>query len=101
MASILRPKALRPGDTVAIAALANERGEDEVALFETGFATIESLGYRVVVSPLAETGHARWWAVATPEETAGELNRLLRDPGVRGIVALDGGRLVLSYLDLV
>jgi muramoyltetrapeptide carboxypeptidase len=101
MGSILRPKALRDGDVVAVAALANERAEDEVALLEQGFATIESLGYRVVVSPLAEPGHSRWWAVATPEETAAELNRLLRDPEVRGIVALDGGRLALSYLDLV
>ena len=101
MASILRPKALRDGDVVAVAALANERAGDEVALLEQGFATIESLGYRVVVSPLAEPGHSRWWAVATPEETAAELNRLLRDPAIRGIVALDGGRLALSYLDLV
>ena len=100
MGSILRPKALRDGDVVAVAALANERAEDEVELLEQGFATIESLGYRVVVSPLAEPGHSRWWAVATPEETAAELNRLLRDPEVRGIVALDGGRLALSYLDL-
>jgi muramoyltetrapeptide carboxypeptidase len=101
MASILRPKALRPGDTVAIAALANERDADEVALFETGFATIESLGYRVQLSPLAQPGHSRWWAVATPAETAAELNRLLRDPEVRGIVALDGGRLAQSYLEVV
>jgi muramoyltetrapeptide carboxypeptidase len=101
MASILRPKALREGDVVAIAALANERAGDEVALLEQGFTTIESLGYHVVVSPLAEPGHSHWWAVATPEETAAELNRLLRDPEVRGIVALDGGRLALSYLDLV
>ena len=101
MAPILRPKALREGDIVAVAALANERSPDEVPLFEQGFRTIESLGYRVVVSPLAEPGHSRWWAVATPEETAAEFNRLLRDPEVRAIVALDGGRLTLGYLDLV
>jgi muramoyltetrapeptide carboxypeptidase len=101
MTSILRPKGLRPGDTVAVAALANERAEEEVPLFEQGFATIESLGYRVAVSPLAEPGHSRWWSVATPQDTAAELNRLLRDPNVRGIVALDGGRLALGYLDLV
>ena len=56
MTSILRPKGLRPGDTVAVAALANERAEEEVPLFEQGFATIESLGYRVAVSPLADPG---------------------------------------------
>ena len=101
MTPILRPKALSPGDLVAVAALANELGDDEVPLFERGFATIESLGYRVLVSPLAEPGHSRWWAVASPEETATELNRLLRDPEVRAIVGLDGGRLTLSYLDRI
>ena len=101
MATLLRPTALRDGDVVAVAALANERSPEEVPLFEQGFGTIESLGFRVVVSPLAEPGHSHWWAVATREETAAEFNRLLCDPKVRGIVALDGGRLTLSYLDLV
>ena len=101
MASILRPKALRPGDTVAIAALSNERDPDETALFEHGVATIESLGFRVRVSPLAELGHSYWWAVASPAETAAELNRLLRDPEIRGIFALDGGQWVPGYLDQV
>jgi muramoyltetrapeptide carboxypeptidase LdcA involved in peptidoglycan recycling len=101
MTSILRPRALQPTDTVAVAALANELAEEEAASFENGFATIESLGFSVQRSPLLEPGHSRWWAVATPEETAAELNRLLRDPSVRGIFALDGGRLTVSYLDLV
>jgi muramoyltetrapeptide carboxypeptidase len=52
-------------------------------------------------SPLAEPGRAYWWAAASPEETVDELNRLLRDPEVRGIVALDGGRWVTSYLDRI
>jgi muramoyltetrapeptide carboxypeptidase LdcA involved in peptidoglycan recycling len=101
MVTTLRPKALRPGDVVAIAALANGLDEEEVELFETGFATVESLGFRVQRSPFTEPGRTHWWAVATPAEAAAELNRLLHDPEVRGIVALDGGRLALSYLDRV
>ena len=97
MASILRPGAVRSGDAVAIAAMSNGRDPDEVALFEQGVATIESLGFRVRVSPLAEPGHAYWWAVASPDETAAELNRLLRDPEIRAIFALDGGQWVLSF----
>src|SRR5262245_59044313 len=80
MASILRPTALRRGDVVAVAALANGLDAEEVPLFERGFAVIESLGYRVQRSPLAEPGHAHWWSAARPEEVAHELNRLLRDP---------------------
>lgn len=101
MASIVRPNALRPGDVVAVAALSNELVEDEVSLFDRGVATIESLGFRVRVSPLAQPGRSYWWSVARPDETATELNRLLRDPEIRGIVALDGGRWVLSYLDRI
>ena len=101
MASILRPTALRPGDTVAIAALSNELVQDDVPLFQRGVSTIESLGYRVQVSPLVEPGHTYWWAVASPDETAGELNRLLREPDIRGIFALDGGQWVPGYLDLI
>jgi muramoyltetrapeptide carboxypeptidase len=101
MVSILRPAALRPGDTVAIAAMSNPRDPDEGSLFEAGVAMVDALGFRVRVSPLAEPGHAYWWAAATPDETAAELNRLLRDPEIRGIFALDGGQWVLSYLDQV
>ena len=101
MASMLRPRALHPGDTVAIAALSNPQDPEETPLFERGVAMIESLGYRVRVSPLAEPGRSYWWAVATPDETAAELNRLLRDPEIRAIFALDGGQWVLGYLDHV
>jgi muramoyltetrapeptide carboxypeptidase len=99
MASILRPTALRPGDTVAIAALSNPRDPDEAALFVQGVATVESLGFHVQASPLVEPGHAYWWAVASPDETAAELNRLLRDPEIRAVFALDGGQWVMGYLD--
>jgi muramoyltetrapeptide carboxypeptidase len=99
--SILRPKALRTGDVVAIAALSNGLDPGEVGLLERGISTIEGLGFRVVRSPLVEPGRSYWWAVATPDEVVGELNRLLRDPDVRGIVALDGGRWVMGYVDRI
>ena len=100
-APILRPKALRPGDIVAVAALSSGLDRDETNLLERGVATIERLGFRVQLSPLAAPGHSRWWAVASPQDVAAELNRLLRDPEVRAIVALDGGRWVPSYLDRI
>jgi len=39
--SILRPKALRPGDAVAVAALSGGLDEDEAPLFEHGLEAIE------------------------------------------------------------
>jgi muramoyltetrapeptide carboxypeptidase len=101
MTSLLRPTALRPGDTVAVAALSNPADPEEATLLDQGVATLESLGFRVELSPLVEPGRSYWWAVATPEETANELNRLIRDPTIRGIFALDGGQWVLGYLDRI
>lgn len=98
---ILRPKALRPGDLVAVAALSNGLDREETGLLDLGIASIERLGFRVLVSPLVDPERSHWWAVASPQDTAGEFNRLLRDPEIRGIVALDGGRWVPGYLDLV
>ena len=100
MIPILRPKALRAGDVVAVAALSGAL-EGEVALFERGVEAIEQMGFDVRVSPLVAPDRRWWWGAARPEETAGEFNRLLRDPEVRAIFALTGGRFTLSYLDLV
>jgi hypothetical protein len=44
MTLTLRPKALHPGDVVAVAALSNGLDPDEVGLLDRGIATIEGLG---------------------------------------------------------
>ena len=101
MASNLRPNALRPGDTLAVAVFSNGLDPEEVSLLERGIGNIESLGFHVQRSPLVVPGRSHWWAGASLQDTATELNRLLRDPAVRGIVGLDGGRWVFGYLDLI
>jgi muramoyltetrapeptide carboxypeptidase LdcA involved in peptidoglycan recycling len=99
--SIVRPRAVRPGDIVAVAALSGELEEGEVSLFERGVDAIEQMGFVVRVSPLVDLDRRWWWAAASPSVVAEEFNRLLRDPEVRAIFALTGGRLALSYLDLI
>ena len=101
MATLLRPKALRAGDLVAVAALSGGLEEGEAPLFERGQEAIEQMGFAVSVSPLVDPDRRWWWAAATPREVAGELNRLFRDPEVRAIFALTGGRFTWSYLDLI
>ena len=74
--------------------------DDELApLLDHGVEQIERLGFEVRVSPLVDLEQRWWWAAASPDETAEELNRSLRDPEVRAIFALTGGRLALTYLD--
>jgi len=98
---LLRPRALRPGDLVVIAALSGPLP----AAYEPNIAQTEALfgrmGFRVRRAPLLEAGRHRWWSAATPAEIAAELNGLLRDPEVRAIVASDGGQTALGYLDLI
>jgi muramoyltetrapeptide carboxypeptidase len=101
MAAVLRPKALRVGDVVAVAALSGGLDEGEAPLLERGREAIEQMGFSVSVSPLVDVDRRWWWAAATPQEVAGEFNRLLRDPDVRAIFALTGGRFAWSYLDLI
>jgi len=99
--SILRPKAVRSGDVVAVAALSGGPEEGEASLFERGVEAIEQMGFEVRVSPLVDPDRRWWWAAASPPVVAEEFNRLLRAPEVRAIFALTGGRMALSYLDLI
>jgi muramoyltetrapeptide carboxypeptidase len=101
MLSILRPKALRKGDLVAVTALSGGLDEGEASLFEHGVRAVEQMGFDVRVSPLVDVNRRWWWAAAPPREVVEEFNDLLRDPQVRAIFALTGGRMALTYLDLI
>lgn len=101
MPSLLRPKALLPGDTVAIAALSGWLEEEEVPLLERAILVIEALGVHVRLAPLVDRERQHWWMSARPEEMAAEFNELLRDPKIRAIFASTGGRATLAYLDLI
>ena len=101
MTSILRPNAVRPGDLVAVVPTSGGLEKDEAPLFERGVRVLEGLGFAVRPSPLVDLDRGWWWAAATPAEVAEDLNRHLRDPEVRAIFSLTGGRMTLSYLDLI
>jgi muramoyltetrapeptide carboxypeptidase LdcA involved in peptidoglycan recycling len=101
MTSILRPKAVRPGDLVAIVPTSGGLEKDEAPLYERGLEVLEEMGFAVRPSPLVDLDRQWWWAAAPPAEVAEELNRHLRDPEVRAIFSLTGGRMTLSYLDLI
>lgn len=101
MPSILRPKALREGDLVAVAALSGGLDEEGAPLLERGVEVVRQMGFAVHISPLVDLERQWWWAAAPPREVADEFNRLLRDPQIRAILALTGGGMPFSYLDLI
>jgi muramoyltetrapeptide carboxypeptidase len=75
--------------------------QEEAPLLGPGVEAIEQLRFAVRVSPLVDLDHRWWWMAAPPRETVEELNALLRDPEVRAIFALTGGRATLAYLDRI
>jgi muramoyltetrapeptide carboxypeptidase len=101
MTSILRPKAMRPGDLVAVVATSGGLEREEAPLYDRGVDMLEQMGFIVRVSPLVDLDKSWWWAAAPPNEVAEEFNRHLRDPDVRALFSLTGGRMTLSYLDQI
>ena len=99
MPQLIRPPALKPGDTIAIAALSSPLETDLLEMYQRGIKEIEALGFRVQAAPLVDVEKVWWWAAAKPAEVARELNELFNDPEIRAIWGLVGGRFTLSYLD--
>jgi muramoyltetrapeptide carboxypeptidase len=99
MPALIRPPALRPGDTVAIAALSSPLEAEMVEQYDRGVGELEALGFRVRAAPLTDVEKFWWWAAARPAEVAREVNDLFLDPEIRAIWGLTGGRFALSYLD--
>jgi muramoyltetrapeptide carboxypeptidase len=99
MPPIIKPPALRSGDLVVVAALSSPLEAGDQEMYGRGVAELEALGFRVRPAPLVDVEKAWWWGPARPAEVGRELSDLFRDPDVRAIWGLAGGRFTLSYLD--
>lgn len=95
---MLKPRALRPGDRLAIVAPASPFERQE---FDDGVAEIQRLGLEPVYD---DSVFARQDYVAGPPEIrAAAIHEAWRDPSVAGLVAVRGGygtAQVLPFLDL-
>ena len=86
---------------MAVVATSGGLEKDAAPRYELGVGELERMGFEVRASPLVDLDRSWWWAAAPPAEVADDLNRHLRDPEVRAIFSLTGGRTTLSYLDLI
>ena len=97
--ALVRPKALHPGDLVAIAPVSSQVETEVLEQYQQGVAEIEALGFRVRATPLVGVDNVWWWASGRPGDVAADLNAAFRDPEVRAVWALMGGRFTISYID--
>jgi muramoyltetrapeptide carboxypeptidase len=84
---IVRPKALKPGDRIAVVAPAGPV-EDPLDLHK-GVAALERMGFRVEFDE--RIFRASGYLAGSDEERTAELVRAFVDPEIMGVVALRGG----------
>lgn len=88
MSAVLKPKALSPGDTLAVLSPAGPTKEP-VDAFEQGIWLLEAEGFRVKLMP-----HARnkaCYTAGTASERLSDLHAAFADPEVKGILCARGG----------
>jgi muramoyltetrapeptide carboxypeptidase LdcA involved in peptidoglycan recycling len=86
---IIRPPALRSGDTIGIVSPSFAAAGMFRHRLERGIAYLESIGLRVRIAPnaLGQRGELS----GTAEERAADIHGMFADPDVRGIIAAIGG----------
>lgn len=95
--SMLLPRALSPGDRVAIVAPAGKAdGQAHVTL---AAAKVRSLGFEPVPSRNILARHG--YFAGTDSQRASDMNDAIRDRSIRGIIALRGGYGAMRILDLL
>jgi len=95
---IVKPKALRKGDVIGIAAPASPPESEE--RLEKGIRYLERLGYRIVLG--SHLHRRRGYLAGTDRERASDLYELFSHPDVKAIFTARGGygcMRILPYLD--
>ncbi|MBI3995753.1 MAG: LD-carboxypeptidase [Nitrospirae bacterium] len=94
---MIKPEALRPGDTIGVIAPA---GSVDPADLARGVERLEGMGFRV--SPGASVTKRLRYLAGSDRERAADLNRMFSDPGIAAIVCARGGygtSRIIPYLD--
>lgn len=93
-----KPTRLRAGDTVGVVA---PSGAVEEARLDAGVRALESWGFRVVLG--AATRRRRGYLAGTDAERLYDLQTMLDDPGINGVICARGGygsQRIVPALDL-
>jgi muramoyltetrapeptide carboxypeptidase len=83
---MLKPRALKPGDRLAVVAPASPFGRDE---FDRGVAELERIGFEPVYDQ--SVFERRGFVAGSPAMRAESIHRAWRDPSIAGIIGVRGG----------
>jgi muramoyltetrapeptide carboxypeptidase len=84
----VRPRALRPGDRVALMTLASPCRPEDV---EAGADQLRTLGFEPVVIAPVDGGSSPPYVAGAAAARAGQLREALADPGIAAVIATRGG----------
>lgn len=93
---MIKPKALKLGDTIGIVAPSSPASEDDVRLAKE---QLENLGFNVKLAPSCFTKYGH--LAGKPELRANDLNIMFSDKEINGIICLRGGYGASRLLDKV
>lgn len=102
MPNLVRPPALRPGDTIGICTPSYPAHVRFRAKYLHGVAELRRLGFRVVEGDLTARATAQGPRSGTPRERADEINALFANRDIRAIITSIGGAnssSLVPYLD--
>jgi muramoyltetrapeptide carboxypeptidase len=85
---MIKPRALSPGDRLAIVAPASCFGRQE---FSDGIAELERLGYIPVYDESVFARSRHGYVAGDPEVRAAAIQKAWRDPQIAGVIAVRGG----------
>ncbi len=88
---MLKPFALKSGDTVGIFTPSSPGYAHNSGLFDNGVRNLEKLGFKVKLGRLTKDRKSQGYRSATAPERASEMMELIEDPDVKGLIATIGG----------
>jgi muramoyltetrapeptide carboxypeptidase len=99
---LIKPKALKPGDTIGIYTPSSPCHVWFKEKFEHGIKQIEKAGFKVVLGTLTEKYTSEGYRSGTPQERAEEFMQLIRYPEVKCLMSTIGGvssNAMIEHLD--
>jgi muramoyltetrapeptide carboxypeptidase len=100
--NLLKPRSLRPGDTLGIFTPSSPGYALNSELFENGLRNLERMGFGIKLGTLTARRATQGYRSGSAQERAREFMELVEDPAVRGLLPTLGGMnssSMIPYLD--